>query len=252
MCQFFSFVTDGQGGRYYLNWDYRKSHFLQDCDSHSIIADVHGFKGKLLDTLNKYEYNPLTKEFTVDQINNEVDDRFQAEEWVRELDFKNVIEPLIIKDIVNPLLLKPKKVTKKDIENLKKWNSIRNSIRNSVWDSVWDSIRNSVRDSVWNSVGDSVRNFVWASVWASVWTYVWASVRDSVGDSVGTSVGDSVRDSVVVYISSFFNIKCDYDFSSLNELWNRGFVPSFDGTTWRLHSGKDAKIVYEMKKGRIV
>ncbi len=68
MCQFFSFVTDGQGGRYYLNWDYRKSHLNRECDSHSIIADVHGFKGKLLDTLNKYEYNPLTKEFTVDQI----------------------------------------------------------------------------------------------------------------------------------------------------------------------------------------
>jgi len=186
MCQFFSFVTDGQGGRYYLNWDYRKSHLNRECDSHSIIADVHGFKGKLLDTLNKYEYNPLTKEFTVDQINNEVDDRFQAEEWVRELDFKNVVEPLIIKDIVNPLLLKPKKVTKKDIENLKKWNS------------------------VWNSVGISV----------------------------GTSV--------IVYISSFFNIKYDYDCSSLNKLWNRGFVPSFDGTTWRLHSGKNAKIVYEL------
>ena len=28
-------------------------------------------------------------------------------------------------------------------------------------------------------------------------------------------------------------------------LWKRGFVPSFDGTTWRLHSGKEAKIVFE-------
>lgn len=90
--------------------------------------------------------------------------------------------------------MKPKKVTKKDIENLKKWNS--------VWNSVGTSVRNSVRNSVWNSV--------------------------------------------VVYISSFFNIKYDYDYSSLNKLWNRGFVPSFDGTTWRLHSGKNAKIVYEL------
>lgn len=207
MCQFFSFVTDGQGGRYYLNWDYRKSHLNQNCDSHSVIADVHGFKGKLLDTLNKYKYNPLTKEFTVDQINNEVDDRIQVEEWVRELDFKNVVELLIIKDIVNPLLLKSKKVTKKDIENLKKWNSVWNSIGISVRDSVGDSVRDSVGISVWISVRDSVRD----------------------------SVGNFVEDSVGAYISSFFNIKYDYDFSSLNELWNRGFVPSFDGTTWRLH-----------------
>ena len=149
----------------------------------------------------------------------------------RELDFKNVVEPLIIKDIVNPLLLKSKKVTKKDIENLKKWISVWNFVGNSVWisvgNSVWISVGNSVGISIGISIGDSVRDSVGISVWISVWI--------------------SVEDSVGAYISSFFNIKYDYDFSSLNELWNRGFVPSFDGTTWRLHSGKDAKIVYEMK-----
>ncbi len=30
------------------------------------------------------------------------------------------------------------------------------------------------------------------------------------------------------------------------DLWHRGFVPSFDGTTWRLHSGKNADIVYSI------
>jgi hypothetical protein len=56
-----------------------------------------------------------------------------------------------------------------------------------------------------------------------------------------------VENSVYAYISSFLNIKYDYDFSCLNELWNRGFVPSFDGTTWRLHSGEKAEVVYEVK-----
>ena len=32
------------------------------------------------------------------------------------------------------------------------------------------------------------------------------------------------------------------------DLWHRGFVPSFDGTTWRLHSGKKAEIVYKTNK----
>jgi hypothetical protein len=31
------------------------------------------------------------------------------------------------------------------------------------------------------------------------------------------------------------------------DLWRSGFIPSFDGTTWRLHQGKNAKIVYEME-----
>ena len=33
------------------------------------------------------------------------------------------------------------------------------------------------------------------------------------------------------------------------DLWNLGLVPSFDGTTWRLHKMCDnAKVIYEWKK----
>jgi len=53
-------------------------------------------------------------------------------------------------------------------------------------------------------------------------------------------------DSVWAYISSFFGIKYNYDFTPAIKLWEQGLVPSFDGTTWRLHSGKKAEIVYEM------
>ena len=31
------------------------------------------------------------------------------------------------------------------------------------------------------------------------------------------------------------------------DLWEAGLVPSFDGKAWRLHAGKNAKIVYEME-----
>ena len=37
-------------------------------------------------------------------------------------------------------------------------------------------------------------------------------------------------------------------FQSYIDLWNRGFIFSFDGKTYRLHSGKDADIVYEKEK----
>jgi hypothetical protein len=154
------------------------------------------------------------------------------------------------------------------------WVNVRDSVRDSVGASVWDSVRDSVRDSVGASVGDSVwvsvgasvgasvRDSVWvsvrdsvgASVWDSVWDSVWVSVRDSVGNSVGASVRASVwvsvRDSVGVYIGSLFNIwNGGYKFQPAVDLWKRGFVASFDGKTWRLHSGKKAKIVYEWMKG---
>jgi hypothetical protein len=150
--------------------------------------------------INCFEFNPLTKMFQVDKINT-IDNRVQAEEWVNKLDFKKIVEPLIIKSIINPLKGRAKKPTIEQIQLLKDWAS--------VWDSVWAS------------VGDSV--------WASVW--------------------DSVRASVEDYISSFFNIQYKYDYTPATKLWEAGFVPSFDGKTWRLHSGKSAKIVYEWTKG---
>ncbi len=152
---------------------------------------------------------------------------------------------------INPLLLAPQEVTQQDKDNLKLWASVRDS----VWASVWASVGDSVGDSVRDSVRDSVQASVWDSVGASVGDSVWDSVRDSARDSVWDSVWDSVR----AYIGSIFpNIKKwkyapkteGYPYQSCIDLWKRGFVPSYDGKVWRLHSGKDAKIVYELKEER--
>jgi hypothetical protein len=233
MCNFFSFCTDEFGKKYYFDWKARKE-LLPDyegrCDSHSGIAKKFGLRE---DSLNKFEFNPLTGKFTVDQINSSVDNSLQAEDWVRKLDFSKVVQPLIIKEIVNPLLLPiVRNPSKAQISYLKDWNS--------VWDSVRNSVRNSVGDSVWDSVWDSVRN----SVWDSVRNSVWDSVGDSVRNSVWESVWDSVLDSVYCYIGSFINTKYNIDITPSNKLWEAGLVPSFDGTLWRLHSGKNANIVY--------
>jgi len=152
---------------------------------------------------------------------------------------------------INPLTNKYKP-TKKDIETLRQWASVRDSVGDGVVASVWAG----VRDGVGASVGDSV----WASVRASVGASVWAGVRDSVGDSVGAgvragvgaSVGASVRDSVgdyeYAYFGSLFNVwGTEYRFQPAVDLWKRGFVASFDGKTWRLHSGPKAEIVWEGK-----
>jgi len=224
MCRFFSLVTNGKGRIMYFDWELRekciKKELNYEPDSHTSIADYFGFKGSKEDTLNKYEYNPLTKNFTVDQLNT-INDSKSIESFCKKLDFKKIIPQLILKPIVHPFELKPKKVGKKDIELLKQWNSVR--------DSVWDSVRDSVRDSVWDSVWNSVRDSVW----------------------------DSVRDSVGGYTSSFFNLpKWKYvkhpeginPFQCVIDLWERGFVPSFDGKVWRLHSGENGKIIFEISK----
>jgi len=122
-----------------------------------------------------------------------------------------------LKEALNPIdprKIRVHKVTEADIAALKKWASVRASVGASVWASVWDS--------------------VWASVGASVW--------------------DSVR----AYQGSLFTKITDwkygkhesgiYPYQPSVDLWKRGFVPSFDGKRWRLHQGKDMKVVYEIKK----
>ena len=219
MCNFFSFVTDPvnhPAEYYYFDWEYRKAHLNDDgADSHSHICSHFKLDE---DRCNKYEYNPLTRKFVIDQINSERDDREAAKKWVKRLDFKTVVETLIVKPIVNPFELpEVERVTDEQIDWLKSWAS--------------------VRVSVWNSVGDSVGASVWASVRDSVGASVWNSVGDSVWDSVWNSVG--------AYVSTFFAIDHKHDYSSAVKLWEAGLVPSFDGKVWRLHSGTKADVVYE-------
>ena len=203
MCNFFSFVTDPvnhPAEYYFLDWEYRKANLeADDADSHSHICKEFNLRE---DVCNKYEFNPLTKRFIVDQINSERDDSVAAKKWANRLDFKTVVEPLIVKPIINLLKLpKVEKPTSEQIGWLKEWAS--------VLDLVWTS--------VWNLVGASVGDSVWTSVRASAWAY----------------------------FSTFFDIGFKVDFSPAIKLWKSGLVPSFDGTTWRLHSGENADVVFE-------
>ena len=243
MCNFFSFVTDPvnhPAEYFHFDWEYRKAHLNDDgVDSHSHICSRFKLDE---DVCNKYEFNPLTKAFTVDQINSNRDDSEAAEKWANRQDFKEIVEPLIIKPIVKPFELpKVEQVTDEQIGWLKEWASVWALVGASVRDLVLDSVRDLVGASVWDSVGSSV----WALVGASVRDLVLDSVRDLVRASVWASVGSSVWALVGAYTSSFFGIKYEYDFSPAIKLWEAGLVLSFDGETWRLHSGKAAEVVHE-------
>jgi len=84
----------------------------------------------------------------------------------------------------------------------------------------------------------------WDSVWASVRDSVWASVRASVWASVGAYIG-SMFPAVKQWKYAPKNVQ-GYPYQPCVDLWKRGIVPSFDGSTWRLHVGVDARIAYEI------
>lgn len=122
----------------------------------------------------------------------------------------------------------------------------------STVDFYQNVIRNSVRYSIQHSVGHRMEHFVKNSIESSV---VYVLRRSLAKYSVDThSVGYLSR----AYISSFFpNIKkwelIDHiegtnPFQSGIDLWNLGLVPSYDNETWRLHKGKNMKVVFEISK----
>lgn len=150
MCEFFSFDSDGNGKFLYFNHEIRKRILLGDLqgkyktDSHTSIADYHGYKGNKEDKLNKYEYNPLTKKFSIDQLNT-TDDSSEAKKWVQSLDFSTIVPELIIKPSVNPLkVVRDHKVTEEEIGWLQEWKSVWSLVGDSVWDSVWSLVGDSV------------------------------------------------------------------------------------------------------------
>ena len=165
MCKFFSFVTVGSK-KYYFNWQDRQK-LLQsnpenyEPDSHSSIAKFFNIDE---DKCNKFEFNPIIKEFLVDQINIK-DNQALAKKWVEKLNFKKVIEPLIIHEIVHPFKITPPEITERHIELLKQWASVGDSVGDSVWDSV--------------------RDFVWTSVWAYISSYfdlkIWECIEHEKG-----------------------------------------------------------------------
>jgi len=158
---------------------------------------------------------------------------------------------------VNPLTdIAENEITREDIDNLRKWDYVRTSMRNSVWESVNNyittsiisSVRASIRSSLWEPVGEHVNN----SVRRSVWNLADNPIKNSYNSCW---IDNSIENAIWAYLSSLFpNIKkwesIDHEeeknpFHPCIDLWMRGFVPSFDGKVWRLHQGKDAKIVYE-------
>jgi hypothetical protein len=231
------YATDFNGLSYSLNKDGKKLLVFE--------VEVSG-KSKEFDQFKRrYEKMTIVRQLTEDEIKAGLSACSESEGY-------NVLESCYP---VHYFKIQPTITVEEAVALLEAWMKVRASVRASVWASVWASVRNSVGASV----GDSVVDSVWASVWASVWDSVGASVWASVRNSVGASVGDSVEDLIYAYISSLFpGIKkwkyIEHEegvnpYQSGIDLWRSGYVPSFDGKTWRLHTKNG--VVYEKAKEQL-
>jgi len=139
---------------------------------------------------------------------------------------------------INPLKGRAQKPTIEDIELLQR------SIE------IWDKVEDSVTASLLCNFGDCVTLTVEDSIWYSSCLNIYLKIRDG-----WNYVRQSVHINEWAYIGSLFpgikkwkyieHKEGEYPFQPIVDLWHRGFIASFDGNTWRLHSGKNAKIVYK-------
>ena len=168
---------------------------------------------------------------------------------------------LIIKDIINPMKVeRSSEVTDNEIKLLKEWKKFWDSDgecdRVSLWgnlEPLWALGKLSDRDPAW----DLIRKLLWNSLWDSFWDSVIELFNDETWGDIWEGLYGSVIGAFYGYMCSFFYIKSWIGFKHLPEyqnpfqsgidLWDVGLVPSFDGKTWRLHSGENAEVVYEIE-----
>ena len=246
MSNFFSCFSNGKGKLFYLDAVQRAKLPLNDPnqspDSHSFIVEYMGKLGLLSrknttqDKLNAWEYNPFTKVLTCDAMNVKGDTK-AVKKQLGNLDWKTIIPELNIKPIINPFEdFNRRKVSEKEIELLRQWGSVRGSVGDSFLGSILGSVGDSFLGSILGSVG--------GSIWGSIWDRIW----------------DSVGDSIWGYTSSFLELEKwhgidhkegENPFQCMIDLWEAGLVPSFDGKTWRIHAGKNARVIFEISEDEL-
>lgn len=179
--------------------------------------------------------------------------RFETIKLVRELDEPEIrrlarrrgkIRGYNIEEALYPV--DPRKIDAeldpKVLDLLLQWSLPKHSTQGGL------SILNSIGGSIGDSFGDSVRHSAYTSVMTSV-----GEVRSVVECTLGEPVGDSAWSAVMAYISTLFPSIDTWEGTQAGEnpfrpggdLWRRGFVPSYDGTTWRLHAGAEMNVVWE-------
>jgi len=210
MCQFFSFLSNGKGKYYYLNAEQRK----EVKGKNDLYPDSHS------SIVEYYQKQGVLSN------KNTVEDKFNKYEF-------NPLTKVFDEDQIN---------TKDDSDKAENWvNNL--DLKTIVPELIIKPIINPFLDKRRRKANkkDIARLQEW----------------DKVGESIGESVCDSIWDSIYSYISSFFELD-NWDgieheqgvnpFQCCIDLWESGLVPSFDGSTWKLH-GHKGKVLFEMDRG---
>ena len=162
-------------------------------------------------------------------------------------------------EAINPIepLGQKHNVIQEDIDLLMSWVSLYKSYTVSIDISVAETIK--------KQIGSNVAHLIWDTLVASTADKTASRIWKELD---GRTLYDVPMDSPVKrdfifsfealcygYMGSLFpsipkwknikHVKGEYPFQPAADLWRKGLIPSYYCKIWRLHSGKNAKVVYE-------
>jgi hypothetical protein len=144
--------------------------------------------------------------------------------------------------------------SEEDIELLKQWAIYKNDPSNEdskfaddsgTWagESIWNNAAQYLNDKFGEVYGQCPGPTVVKGI-----TALGITLDKSTEDKVGSSVGE--KEFLGIWFTNTEKWQATqnstYPYLSIASLWKKGFIPSFDGTTWRLSSGHDGTIVYSI------
>jgi hypothetical protein len=151
--------------------------------------------------------------------------------------------------------LDPVTPTDEDIDLLKQWAIYKSDSAgadNKGADSTepWagDSIYNDAAQWLNDTFGEVYGQCPGPTVCHGIETALGIELDPATEDELGSSVGEKE------FVGSYFTNtttwsasgSSEYPYWACADLWKRGLIPSFDGAKWRLSSGKDGTVVYEI------
>ncbi|MDR0846202.1 MAG: hypothetical protein LBN08_01675 [Lactobacillales bacterium] len=154
-------------------------------------------------------------------------------------------------DYFNTLPSEAQEPTAEDKALLKEWAIYKNkegsdtkyAAQGSVWagESIWNDAAQYLNDEFGVVYGQCPGPTAVKGI-----TALGITLDKATEDKVGSSVGEKEFLGIWFTNTEKWEATGDstYPYEAMAKLWKKGFIPSFDGTTWRLSSGKDGKIVY--------
>ena len=154
MCNFFSFLTDGNRRIYYFDGNQRRRHVtfrdgqsVPSYDSHTSIARFYGLNE---DDWSKGEYNPFTDKLVLDQQNTTWDEN-KVRGMLSDVDWHTICGDLegaraFLRELREIPWFRPDG-TLKDGDGIRvfetkeaAWNAARNAARSAARDAAWDAV----------------------------------------------------------------------------------------------------------------